>query len=67
MEGSNKKEFDSKVKFEQIFERLQYLEKWLEVAIRPSCRERCDPEDFDLFDDDHTGSVNSNNIRRVAK
>jgi len=22
---------------------------------------------FDLFDDDHTGSVNSNNIRRVAK
>ena len=22
---------------------------------------------FDLFDDDHTGSINSNNIRRVAK
>jgi Ca2+-binding EF-hand superfamily protein len=22
---------------------------------------------FDLFDDDHTGSINSSNIRRVAK
>ena len=22
---------------------------------------------FDLFDDDHTGSINSTNIRRVAK
>lgn len=22
---------------------------------------------FDLFDDDRTGSINSNNIRRVAK
>jgi hypothetical protein len=42
--------FERCQKFEQIFERLQYLEKWLEVAIRPSCREICDPEDLDLFD-----------------
>ena len=35
--------------FESLFHRLEYLEKWKELAIRP---DSCDPEDADLLEAD---------------
>lgn len=37
------------VAFEQNFQRLRYLQRWYELAIRPDSREACHDEDLDLF------------------
>lgn len=41
--------FERSEVFEHLFGRLQTLEKWKELAIRPSSLDACDPEDLDLF------------------
>lgn len=41
--------FERSEMFEQLFRRLEILEKWRELAIRPNPKD-CDPEDHDLLD-----------------
>jgi hypothetical protein len=41
---------DDEKDFEQLFHRLQVLENWKELAIRPSSLEVCDPGDVDLLE-----------------
>lgn len=40
--------FERSEAFEQLFRRLEILEKWRELAIRPNDND-CDPDDQDLF------------------
>lgn len=41
--------FERSTTFEQLYHRLQALERWKEIAIRPSSIDACDPEDWDLY------------------
>lgn len=43
------KGFERSPQFEHFFHRLQVLERWMELAIRPSSLKDCDPEDYDLY------------------
>ena len=43
--------FLAEPKFVQLFRRLEYLETWRELAIRPS-RDDCDPDDHPLLDNE---------------